>query len=54
MKIINVLKQEWPQILILLAPWILMTAAWSSIPERVPTHWGVNGHVNGYTEKGLG
>jgi uncharacterized membrane protein len=54
MKRINSLKDEWLQILILLAPWILIAAVWGSIPEFVPMHWDASGHVNGYTEKGLG
>ncbi len=54
MKRINFLKDEWPQLLILLLPFAILAAAWDQLPERLPTHWGLNGHPNGYTEKGIG
>lgn len=48
------LKAEWLQLLILAAPFIIMAIAWNDIPDRVPMHWGINGHPNGYTSKGIG
>lgn len=31
-----------------LLPFALVAIAWPHLPERVPTHWGVNGQVDGY------
>ncbi len=54
MKPLQFLKEEWLQIIILLTPFVLMAATWNSLPDRLPTHWGMSGRVNGYTYKGFG
>lgn len=54
MKLTRFLKEEWLQLLILLAPFALIVTLWNSIPERVPSHWGFSGQANGYTTKGIG
>lgn len=47
-------KKEWPQLLILIAPLVFIAVEWNQIPDHVPTHWGMSGRVNGYTDKGFG
>ena len=34
--------------LLSLLPFVLVGIAWPYLPERVPTHWGLNGQVNAY------
>ena len=48
------LKNEWPQLLILAAPFVILPLIWSSLPERVPIHWNFSGNPNGYADKGFG
>ena len=50
----NFIRREWLQILILILPFIVLPLAWPYFPERVPTHWGLNGKVNGWMMKGTG
>lgn len=32
-----------------LLPFVLVAVAWPYLPEKVPTHWGLNGQVDGYS-----
>lgn len=32
-----------------LLPFVLVALAWPYLPERVPTHWGLDGQVNGWS-----
>lgn len=32
-----------------LLPFVLVAAAWPYLPEKVPTHWGLNGQVDSYS-----
>lgn len=48
------LKREWPQMLILAAPIVLIAIYWNSIPDTIPTHWNFSGKVNGYSSKAFG
>lgn len=36
-----------------LLPFLLVALAWPYLPERVPTHWGLNGQVDGYSAPGV-
>src|ERR1035437_7020565 len=54
MNLIERIKQEWLQVLILLAPFVLIPFVWDRLPDRIPTHWDYNGHPNGYSSKGFG
>lgn len=35
--------------LLALLPFVLLALAWSYLPERVPTHWGLDGQVDAYS-----
>lgn len=35
--------------LLALLPLVLLALAWSYLPERVPTHWGLDGQVDAYS-----
>jgi uncharacterized membrane protein len=40
------LKREWLQLLILIAPFVLLAFTWSALPDRIPSHWNLKGEVN--------
>ena len=44
-------KREWLQILILALPFCVAAALWNKLPDPMPNHWGINGHVDGYASK---
>lgn len=35
--------------LLALLPFVLVALAWPHLPERVPTHWGLDGEINGWS-----
>ena len=39
--------------LILLIPMIVGLLLWDQLPERVPSHWGINGEVDAWSSKGV-
>ena len=39
--------------LILLIPVIVGLLLWNQLPEKVPSHWGINGEVDAYSSKGF-
>jgi uncharacterized membrane protein len=45
------LKNEWPQILILLLPVCAGVLLWDRLPERMPIHWNARGEIDGYAGK---
>ncbi|HZV13346.1 MAG TPA: DUF1648 domain-containing protein, partial [Candidatus Kapabacteria bacterium] len=47
----NILKKEWLLWLFLALPFIYTAIIWNSLPDKVPTHWDMNNHVNGYSSK---
>lgn len=54
MRLTKFLKAEWLQLLILIAPFVMLGLVWDRLPERIATHWDLHGNVNGYTSKGFG
>ena len=54
MKLIQFLKREWLQILILAVPFIAAALVWDQLPDRVPNHWNIRGEVDGYAGKIFG
>ncbi len=54
MSITRTIKEEWLQVLILIAPFVIMPFVWDQMPDRIPVHWDFNGHANGYSSKGFG
>ena len=39
--------------LILLIPMIIGLLLWDQLPEKVPSHWGINGEVDAWSSKGV-
>jgi uncharacterized membrane protein len=54
MNTVHFIKKEWLQLLILIAPFVIIAFVWNQMPERIPIHWDYQGHANGYGSKGLG
>ena len=54
MSITRLIKKEWLQLLILIAPFAMIAFVWDQMPERIPIHWDYHGHANGYGGKGFG
>jgi uncharacterized membrane protein len=48
MKPINFLKEEWPQLLILITPFAIMLFAEDRLPNSIPIQWNLHGHAKGY------
>jgi immunity protein, SdpI family len=44
-------RTEWPLWVLLAGMFLLAAITWSGAPDRIPTHWGMNGEVNGYAGK---
>jgi len=42
------------QVLILLVPFVFVAILWDQVPDRMPIHWDLHGHANGYTSKSFG
>lgn len=38
--------------IVILIPVLLGLLLWEKLPEQVPTHWGINGEVDGWSSKG--
>lgn len=52
MKLRNTLVKDWPVLLILLLPFALLAWFWGQIPDSVPTHWGMSGEPDAWSDKG--
>lgn len=44
----STIAQEWPLVILLLAPFITIAVLWPSLPARVPMHFDIRGNVNRY------
>ncbi len=44
-------RREWPLWTLLVGMFLLAAITWQSAPDRIPTHWGADGRVNGYGGK---
>jgi uncharacterized membrane protein len=47
-------KLSWLENALLIAPFLILAALWTHLPERVPIHWNLQGEVNGWTSKSSG
>jgi uncharacterized membrane protein len=47
----STLKKELPLIGIVLAPFVYLAIIWSTLPEKVPTHWNYKGEVDQWGDK---
>jgi uncharacterized membrane protein len=41
-------RTEWPHWLLLAGMFALAAWSWPHAPDRIPTHWNLHGHVDGY------
>ena len=48
----KILVRDWPTLLLLGLPFILLALFWNQIPESVPVHWNINGEPDRWAEKG--
>ncbi|MBX2819841.1 MAG: SdpI family protein [Rhodothermaceae bacterium] len=50
---LKTLIKDWPALLILITPFVLIAAYWNQIPDEIPMHWNINGEVDRWGEKGF-
>lgn len=48
------LKKDWLVWLIILAPIVLIGLRWSDFPNQIPTHFGIDGKPDDYSNKAFG
>lgn len=53
-KISNVLKKDWPILILIALGFILGAYFYPSLPNRVPIHWNLKGEANGYGSRFYG
>jgi uncharacterized membrane protein len=51
MKTQDFFKREWPMWILILIPAIFGIINWNSFPDKIPTHWGIDGEPNEYGGK---
>ncbi len=54
MKIKDALRNEWPQLVLLAVPFLVLVPLWDKFPARVAIHWGLDGKPNGWADKEWG
>jgi uncharacterized membrane protein len=54
MKLKDILKNEWPQLVLLAVPFLVLIPLWNKFPPRVAIHWGLDGRPNGWADKDWG
>lgn len=48
------IKKEWYNVILLLLPFLAIPFIWDKLPAQIPTHWDLQGNVNGYSSKTFG
>ena len=38
-------------VLLTLCPILIGLLLWNKLPDRIPTHWGINGRIDGWSSK---
>ena len=51
MKTKELIRRDWLKWVIIMAPFVLVILKWDSFPERIATHWNMQGEVNDYSDK---
>lgn len=51
MKTREFIKREWAMWILILIPTIFSIVNWNSFPDKIPTHWGVDGQIDDYGGK---
>ena len=47
-------RKEWYNIIMLLLPFLVLPFVWDQLPAQIPTHWNLQGEVDGYSSRVLG
>jgi uncharacterized membrane protein len=47
-------KLSWLENALLIAPFLVLAAMWTRLPERVPIHWNLEGKIDGWASKPFG
>jgi uncharacterized membrane protein len=50
----KLLKNEWLQLLILIAPFCAVALLWDKLPARIPIHWNARGEIDNYSGRAFG
>ncbi len=50
----NFFKKEFPALLLLLIPFVMIGIYWNDFPPQIPTHWNFSNEVDQYTRKEIG
>ena len=53
MKLQKTLTSDWPALLALAVPFILLALFWNRIPEEIPLHWNIEGQPDRWGPKGF-
>ncbi len=51
MKTQEFIKREWAMWLLILIPTLFSIVNWNVFPDKIPTHWGVDGQIDSYGGK---
>jgi len=46
-------RTEWPAWVLLAGTWLLALWGWSAAPDRIPSHWGLSGEVDGWSGRAI-
>ncbi len=50
---LEALRHDWPVLLLILLVFVASVLVYPHLPGRVPSHWNVNGQVDGYSSRGF-
>ena len=53
MNLQKTLAKDWPALVVLALPFVLIGLFWNQIPEQVAMHWNIRGDVDRWEEKGF-
>ena len=48
------IKKEWYNVIMLLLPFLVLPFIWDQLPAQLPTHWNLQGQVDGYSSRTMG
>ncbi|MDZ7683214.1 MAG: SdpI family protein [Fodinibius sp.] len=48
------IKNEWYNLILLLAPFLVLPFIWDQLPAQLPTHWNLQGEIDGYSSRTMG
>ncbi|MEZ4775495.1 MAG: SdpI family protein [Bacteroidia bacterium] len=51
MNFAEIVKRNWPTLVVAILPFILLALFWNRLPGQVPLHWNVNGEIDNYGPK---